>query len=252
MGRVRRVHHAGAPDSEHRVVLDRDESKHVVRVLRLGPGDAVSVFDGQGREWEGVLESTHGQEVRVCLGQELTRPVDPTLEVVLFQALCRPDRMEWAIQKATEVGVAEIRPIRSERVETREPGPARLERWRRIAMEACKQSGRRRVPRVELPGALPPAPPAGVLALVLGSSPASLPIGQYTLAEAPEAVWLAVGPEGGFSEEDRSLLDGRGWREAGLGPRTLRTETAGVVAATLVLHAWDDLGAERALPAPLG
>jgi len=252
VGRVRRVHHTGAPDSENGVVLDRDESKHVVRVLRLGPGDAVSVFDGRGREWEGVLESVDGQEVHVRLGRELTRPVDPTLEVVLFQALCRPDRMEWAIQKATEVGVAEIRPIRSERVETREPGSERLERWRRIALEACKQSGRRRVPPVEQPGELPPAPPAGILALVLGSGPDSLPIREYTLAARPDVVWLAVGPEGGFSEEDRSILEGRGWREAGLGPRTLRTETAGVVAAALVLHAWDDLGSDPAPPATSG
>ena len=249
---MRRVHRAGAPDFENAVALDRDESNHIVRVLRLGPGDAVSVFDGHGREWEGVVESVHGQQARVRLGRELTRPVDPTLEVVLFQALCRPERMEWAIQKATEVGITEIRPFRSERVETREPGPSRLERWRRIALEACKQSGRRRVPRVGQPGALPPTPPAGILALVLGSGPDSLPIGAYTLAARPEAVWLAVGPEGGFSGEDRSILSGRGWREAGLGPRTLRSETAGVVAAALVLHAWGDLGSQPARPTALG
>jgi 16S rRNA (uracil1498-N3)-methyltransferase len=243
MGRVRRVCHSGAPGPDKRVVLDPDESKHVVRVLRLHPGDAVSVFDGRGREWEGVLESVRGREVRVDLGGELMRPVEPTLEVVLFQALCRPDRMEWAIQKATEVGIAEIRPIRSERVEAREPGAARLERWRRIALEACKQSGRRRVPPVEPPGGLPPEPPDGVLGLVLGSGPDSVPLREYTLASRPDAVWLAVGPEGGFSEEDRSILKKPDWQEASLGPRTLRTETAGVVAATLVLHAWGDLGA---------
>jgi 16S rRNA (uracil1498-N3)-methyltransferase len=239
---VRRVHHAGAPGSESLVVLDRDESKHVLRVLRLGPGDAVSVFDGRGREWEGVLESVHGSEVRVRVGQELAGEIDPALEVVLFQALCRHDRMEWAIQKAAEIGIAEIRPIRSERVEAREPSVSRLERWQRIALEACKQSGRRRVPRVAPPIGLPPPAPDPTLALALGTGAHSTPFRAYTRGAPPGAVWVAVGPEGGFSDADLATLRERDWREAGLGPRTLRTETAGLVAATLVLHAWGDLG----------
>ncbi len=241
MGRMRRVHHPGTAGSGSIVALDRDESNHVARVLRLGPGEAVSVFDGQGREWEGVLQSVQATEVRVRLVRELEGVVDPALPVVLFQALCRHDRMEWAIQKAVEVGIGEIRPIRTERVEAREPSGARLERWRRIALEACKQSGRRRIPAVTSPTGLPPAPPGGTLALALGTGD-SPPLGATTAVSPPAAVWIAVGPEGGFTGGELSTLAARGWREAGLGPRTLRTETAGLIAATLVLHKWGDLG----------
>jgi 16S rRNA (uracil1498-N3)-methyltransferase len=242
VGRVRRVFHAGAGGPREAIVLDRAESKHVARVLRLGPGDAVSVFDGRGREWEGVLESVGEREVRVRLGAERTSAVEPPLDVVLFQALCRHDRMEWVIQKATEVGVAEIRPFRSERVEGPAPSGSRLERWRRIAVEACKQSGRRRVPEIRASDGLPPSPPEGITALALDGGAGSVPIGERLASEPPAGVWLAVGPEGGFSPSDRARLEAGGWVRVGLGPRTLRTETAGVVAAGILLHAWADLG----------
>lgn len=245
MSRTRRVYHGGGglgPDAE--IVLSRDESHHVLRVLRLGPGDPVSVFDGRGREWEGALVAHERDETRVRIGAEIGGAVDPTLEVVLFQALCRNERMEWTVQKATEVGVAAIRVVRTARVEHADRRGARLARWGRIALEAAKQSGRRHVPAVDEAGDPPPAPPAGTLGLILtvGGEPGVRPIADYLARPRPVAVWLGVGPEGGFDPMEDAAWRQRGWEAASLGPRTLRTETAGVVAATLVLHTWDDLG----------
>lgn len=247
MSRSRRIHHPGAPGpSEAEITLSREESHHLTRVLRSKPGDAVSVFDGGGREWEAVVSSVHGGSATVRLGAEITVSVEPTLEVVLFQALCRSDRMEWAIQKCTEVGVAGIRIFRSERVGGAELRRARPERWRRIALEAAKQSGRRRLPFVEEQGeGPPPSPPPGGLAVILTGTVAGAPIGGLLARPRPGSVWLAVGPEGGFSASETEDWRAAGWEPAHLGPRTLRTETAGVVAASLVLHVWDDLGKSR-------
>ena len=242
MSRVRRVHHPDAAAVDGEIVLSREESHHVARVLRLRPGDAVSVFDGRGREWEGALDSIHGDLARVRIGAEIRGRTDPGLEVVLFQSLCRADRMEWVIQKSTEIGVAAIRPIRTERVEGRAPDRHRLERWRRIALEACKQSGRRTVPEIADPDELPAEPPSSAVALLLASGAGHRPLSEYLVSRRPETVWLAVGPEGGFSAGEVVDRAAGGWSPAGLGPRVLRTETAGVVAATLVLHAFGDLG----------
>jgi len=236
------VHHgAGGLARDAEIVLSPEESHHVARVLRLRPGDAVAVFDGLGREWEGVVQSVERGAARVRVGEEILSAVEPTLDVVLFQALCRNDRMEWAIQKSTEVGVSAVRILRTARVEEAERRGAPLERWRRIALEAAKQSGRRRVPTVDVAEDLPPAV-SGTLALILTAGRPALAIGEYLLRPRPGAVWLAVGPEGGFTGPEVGAASGRGWEAAALGPRTLRTETAGVVAAALVLQAWDDVG----------
>jgi 16S rRNA (uracil1498-N3)-methyltransferase len=149
--------------------------------------------------------------------------------------------MEWAIQKATEVGVAAIHPLSGERAETPPPTPARLERWRRIALAACKQCGRRTVPRIEPFEALP-APGPGVVALLLDTGPSPRPITERIEASGGGAVWLAVGPEGGFSAGETARSVENGWLASGLGPRTLRAETAGVVAAAIVLNLRGDLG----------
>ena len=240
VSRERRVCHPGAVGTDAVVTLDSDEAHHVTRVLRLREGDALGVFDGRGREWEGVVVEAGRVGVRVRLDDERTDPVDPALEVVLYQGICRPDRMDWIVQKAVEVGASALRTVCTARSEVSRPSPARLERWRRIAREACKQSGRRRIPEVDDVEGLPPA--AGVFALALAPGPDVPPLGARLGAPRERAVWLAVGPEGGFGDEEVSDLTARGWRTASLGPRTLRTETAGLVACALVLHAWGDLG----------
>ena len=237
-----RVHHPGLPAEEDATIeLSSAEAHHVRRVLRLRDGDGLQVFDGHGRERSGVIEGGGASGVRVRLEAEIERPVEAPVEIVLFQSLCRPDRMEWVIQKATELGVGAVHPFPAERAEARLPTSGRLERWRRIAIEASKQSGRRRVPEIEPRDDLP-GPTPGTAAILLDAGEGSRPLGDVVAGPGEATVWIAVGPESGFTATEVQRWREKGWQAGHLGPRTLRTETAGLVAATIVLHRWGDLG----------
>jgi 16S rRNA (uracil1498-N3)-methyltransferase len=241
MGRLWRVHHPGAADAEGRLLdLEAHEADHVRRVLRLRPGDALGVFDGAGREWRASLVRCDATAVTVRLDEPRSAPVESPLPLALFQGECRPERLDWVVQKATEIGVSELRIVAGVTGRPRGPGD-RLSRWRRIAVEACKQSGRRRLPLIELAAELPPVEP-GTLGLLLDPLDGGAALGAVCAGHAPARVWLAVGAEEGFDAGRRSAALERGWRLAGLGPRTLRSETAGLVAAAIVLHLWADVG----------
>jgi 16S rRNA (uracil1498-N3)-methyltransferase len=236
----RRAFLAASPRPGERVDLDPDESHHVARVLRLKNGDALSVFDGKGGEWAATIDVAARDRVTVLVGEAFKGTVEPEIRVVLFQALARPEKIEWVLQKGTEVGVAEFRLVATERVELPSPAPARLARYARIVMEACKQCGRSLLPSLAL-GSLD-RPPDGVVAIVLAAGAGVAPIGTMLAGRRAHEVWIAVGPEGGFSEGELHALLSAGWGRASLGPRVLRTETAGAVAAAIVLHTWGDLG----------
>jgi 16S rRNA (uracil1498-N3)-methyltransferase len=241
MARIWRVYHhplPGTPGIE--VELSPEEGHHVQRVLRLTPGAALRLFDGRGVEWESRLLEVRPGRVRVTLERERTERVEASLQVVLFAGICRADRMEWMIQKSTEIGVARLHPVATSRSDAPPPGRKRLRRWRRIAIEAAKQSGRRIVPAIEPLDDLPAAERHP--ALLLHPGPESLPLGALLEGAAPPTVRLATGPESGFDGPELARWSERGWRQAALGPRTLRAETAGVVAASILLHAWGDLG----------
>jgi 16S rRNA (uracil1498-N3)-methyltransferase len=236
------VHHAPLPEERDAIVrLDSHESHHVRRVLRLREGDVLSVFDGAGREWSAVIEGVAEGRVELRLASPLEGEVEPEVDVALYQAVCRSQRMEWVIQKAVELGVAAIHPVPAERAEARPPSASRLDRWRRIALEACKQCGRRRCPAV-VPVDAPPAAEPGVLPLLLDPDDKAAPLGDVLNGAQVRRVWLAVGPESGFSDGERGRFRDLGWQACGLGPRTLRTETAGIAAAAIVLHRLGDLG----------
>ncbi len=238
-----RVHHPELPDAGGgRIELSAEESHHVQRVLRLRPGDPLTVFDGQGHEWSAVIEAAARGSVRVRLESPLDNRVEPELELVLCQALCPPARMEWLIQKVTEVGVSAVVVFGAARSGSSSATPRLLGRWRRIALEAAKQSGRTRVPRIESCARLPSPPAERGLGLLLDPAEDVPPIGGLLPPSPPRAVWLAVGPEGGFELREIELLTGEGWQRARLGPRTLRADTAGLVAAAILLHRWGDLG----------
>lgn len=234
-----RVIHPRAGEGEEELVLDPEESHHLSRVLRLRAGETVGVFDGTGREWEATVVAPDPKGTRVHRGRELGGRPDSALRVALAQALGRPDHVEWALQKGTEIGIAEFALFPALRSEGPLPSPSRLARWRKIVLEACKQSGRRVVPPVELRDALPR--PDGA-SLLLSTEEDAPPLARV-LAPFPDGpVSLAVGPEGGFEKAESASLADLGWTTASLGPRTLRTETAGPVAAAIVLHLRGDLG----------
>lgn len=245
---VRRAFLAATPATGDHAELDADESHHVARVLRLKAGDALAVFDGKGGEWEATIEAASRDRVTIVVGAARGGEVEPALRVVVFQALTRPEKIEWVLQKGTEIGVSAFTLVASRRVEAPPPSPSRLSRYERIVMEACKQCRRRILPALTL-GSLEP-PGEGVVAILLAHAAWTCSLGTVLAVPKPKAVWIAVGPEGGFSEDEIEAAVSSGWRRASLGPRVLRTETAGAVAAAIVLHTWGDLGSTTVSPVP--
>jgi 16S rRNA (uracil1498-N3)-methyltransferase len=251
MSRLWRIHCPNLPASGGATVeLTRQEGEHLRRVLRLGRGDPVVVFDGIGGEWRAKIVQCERRRVAVRLLEPLPHGAEPELDVRVFQALCKPERLDWLVQKATEVGVRAVCFFHAERSGPQRATPNRVARWRRIAVEACKQSGRSLVPEVELLERPPAELPSGDVGLLLDPSPGTVPLAARCAAAgpAPGGVRLAVGPEGGLEPGEIEAWTRAGWQRTGLGPRVLRAETAGVVAASILLHLWGDLGSRSAPP----
>ena len=220
-----------APQS--RISLPDDAAHHAMRVLRLEPGDAVILFDGRGGEYAARLVAAGRDRVAAETGEHHALERESPLEVTLVQAISSSEKMDFTIQKATELGVAAIQPLLSAKslvrlAEGREA--KKLERWRRVAVAACEQCGRNRVPDVREPVALeryrPPQAAAKVLLSPAGTAKLS------TLARNPSfsPLVLAVGPEAGFSAEEEKMLAREGFVPVRLGARVLRTETAALAA----------------------
>lgn len=219
------------------LTLPEDVAHHLVRVLRSEPGTRFALFNGEGGAWEAELvEAGKKSAVARLLAHS---PVDrqSPLHTHLGQVMSKGDRMDYAIQKATELGVSEITPLTSERCELRLRGEERadkkLEHWRRVAMAACEQCGRNRLPLIHEPLSLAEwqAQVRADLKLVLAPAVAgALP------GDKVGSVALLVGPEGGLSDAEIRASEAAGFRPWQLGPRVLRTETA-PVAALAVLQA---------------
>ena len=219
------------------------QAHHAARVLRLKPGEPVTLFDGAGVEYAAVIAAVSGARVTVTIGG--SRPVDreSPLPVTLAQAVSSGDRMDYTLQKAVELGVTAIQPLTSRRSVVRlaaERGERRLAHWRRIVAGACEQSGRNRVPPVAAPAALTDwlgrssAHPG--LRLLLSPRAAA----RLRELPRPDAVVLLAGPEGGLAPEEERRAEQAGFRPVRLGPRVLRTETAAVAALAAMQALWGD------------
>jgi 16S rRNA (uracil1498-N3)-methyltransferase len=244
---------AGALDavSGDSVLVQGEEHHHLSRVLRLRAGDAVSLFDGAGRGFMGNIESIEKHQTRVRLTAPDDRTVEPRFRLVLLQGIPQHDRMDVVIQKTTEIGVAAIVPIIAARTVLR-PGRegrwGRLDRWRRVASEAARQSGRLRVPEIAEPiawgdflGGIEEAPHLARL-LLDPETPPGAAEERFALGAHHRSALLAVGPEGGWSHPEVVAGRERGFSRMGLGPRILRTETAGIVAVALILFLAGEMG----------
>ena len=233
-------------------MFDAEETRHLARVLRLAPGDVVQVVDGQGTEFMVRLELV---EARSATGTILARSSSHTespLAVTLAQGVPKGDKMEWVVRTVTELGVARIVPLLTERTIVRlEPGRwrDRVRRWQRVAKEASKQCGRAVIPTVETPCSIQEFAQvewSADLALCLweGAQRGLSEVLENTPARVASAV-LVVGPEGGLARREVEALETRGFEIAGLGPRILRTETAGPVAVSLLQARFGNLGGPR-------
>lgn len=229
-----------APLSLGEQELPEAQAHYIGRVLRMAEGDAVQLFDGSGQEYRGQLLEVGKKRVRVELSEQFAGQVESPLHIHLGQGLSRGERMDWAIQKATELGVNEITPIVSERCEVRlkdERADKRLAHWRQIAISACEQCGRSRVPVIHAPL---------ILSDWLKQSDAELKLVLHPVAEPlvshakPASLAFLVGPEGGLTENEVDQAKAAGFHAARLGPRVLRTETAPVVALAVAQQLWGD------------
>jgi 16S rRNA (uracil1498-N3)-methyltransferase len=245
--RIPRVHLAQPLRVDTDVELPTAACEHLVRVLRLSEGAPLTLNNGDGMDYRATLIDIGKRGARARIAGTSENRAESPLRVVLAQALARGEKMDWVIQKAVELGVAAIQPIVTERTEVRldaERAGKRLAHWRGVAVAACEQSGRALVPAILEPVSLA-AYAAGIEseAIRLALDPDGDPIGQVlgNRAEANASpIHLVIGPEGGLSERDHAQLRAAGFRGLRLGPRILRTETAGLAAlAALQLLAGD-------------
>lgn len=240
--RVTRVHVDQPLEPGARLELPAEAAGHLVRVLRLRPGDGFVLFNGDGRDFEATVLAADKRGLQVEVGQGRAVDRESPFRLVLLQGVARGEKMDLILQKATELGVAAVLPLFSERSEVKLDGARadrRLAHWRAVVASACGQSGRARVPDVAAPATLAAvldSIPAGGLRLLLDPDGGlALP----ALSPPPgQPAYLAIGPEGGWSPRDRGQLQEAGFEGLRLGPRILRTETAGLaaIAALQVLH----------------
>ncbi|HEY1070752.1 MAG TPA: 16S rRNA (uracil(1498)-N(3))-methyltransferase [Thermomonas sp.] len=226
------------------IALPEDVAVHLVRVLRLQPGDACVLFNGDGHDYDARLLAAGKREARAEILATRTVENESPLRITLLQGIARGEKMDWILQKATELGVARIVPVDSERSEVKldaARAEKRLSHWREVVVSACEQSGRAVVPEV-----LPPQPLARGAALREGRGFVLDPVAAHTLASLQGnplgACTLAIGPEGGWSPRDHEQLQAAGYEGLRLGPRVLRTETAGIAAISALQALAGDLG----------
>lgn len=238
-----RFHFPEALPQTAEVVLPQAIAHHALRVLRLRDGDALVLFDGSGGEVAARLQ-VRGRDAVALLGARRDNDRESPFFVELAQALPAGDKMDWVVQKAVELGAGAIQPLVAERSVLRlsgERAERRLAHWRQVAVAACEQCGRNRVPEVR---------PLRTLAQWLDEGSALpgyvlAPDGEAGFDDAPgklssPGLRLAVGPEGGWSDAELARLRAGGCRAVRLGPRVLRTETAGLAALAVLQARWGD------------
>ncbi len=241
--RIPRFYTEQALAPQQTVVLEPAPSHHLLKVLRLQPGDPALLFNGDGKEYRAVLESSKGKQAYLAVGGTSEPLRESRLHISLGQGISRGERMDLVVQKAVELGVNEITPLWTRRSQVQLSGQRldkRLEHWRGIAQSACEQSGRVRMPACK---------PALALADWLGNSGSE---GRGIILD-PEAVAtlrdiepltrvrVLIGPEGGLEQEEVQSAAAAGFQRVRLGPRILRTETAALATLAALQTLWGDL-----------
>lgn len=233
--------------------LARDSAAHVAKVLRARSGDELVLFNGDGREFTGAIETVKGSRVFAAIGAVRIVDRESPFKVTLVQCVPRGDRMDFIVQKATELGVERIVPVMSQRSVVRlEPAQAASKQahWRAVTISACEQCGRNRLPCIETPLPLlnylgaASASASNVLRLALQPGRADETQRAASMAHITSPVtgaFIAIGPEGGFAPEELDAFDLSRFSRLGLGPRVLRTETAAIVAIALVQARFGDM-----------
>lgn len=232
-------------ESGLRLPLPEAAFRHLVQVLRMGPGERLQVFDGRGNEFEAQLDSISKREAWVLLADAVVPVMESALHLTLAQSVSRGERMDYTLQKAVELGVAAIQPLLTARSVVRldaERSDRKLDHWQGVIVSACEQCGRATLPAlhatVRYPDWLAQSGVSGALCLTLD------PEAELSLRDLQPAtrIVLLVGPEGGLSGDELAQAREAGFKGIRLGPRILRTETAGVAALAAIQTLWGDLG----------
>ena len=249
---IHRVHRFFAPaldPGDETVTLPRDEAEHLTRVLRLGVGDTVSVFDGRGREFLARVASVQRRHVRVQLLSRAEPAAEPVVALTLVQAVLKGDKMDDVVRDAVMLGAVAIQPLVTRRTEVTVASlikGARVDRWRRVAVASVKQSRRATVPDVRTPLTLESylEEPAAALRIMLvepGTPAQPEPLAAFRGAPIPQDAAVLVGPEGGWLEVECELARTRGVRLVTLGARTLRADAVAIAALSVLQFLWGDL-----------
>lgn len=227
----------------NRIELDDDAAHYLRSVLRLKPQQSIVLFNGNGGEYSGLLSEVSRKAVRIEIQRFIDRDVESPLSIRLGLGISRGDRMDWAVQKAVELGATELTPLITERCVIKfdhDKKQQRLQHWKHIIQHAAEQSGRTRLPSLQ--------PITDIDAWLVKQSGLRIYLDPYAEASLAKlqphdnSVTLLTGPEGGFSERERQLAQQIGFTAIKLGARILRTETAALSALTAVQTLWGDFG----------
>lgn len=246
--RIPRIYSNQPLSSGQSLILEEDPSRHIAKVLRMQAGRELVLFNGEGGEYRATIAEVGKKRVTVNLGEHSTVERESPLQIDLAIGISRGERFDWVLQKATELGVTRILPLLTERTEVKLNGDRlqkKLHHWRQIAVSACEQCQRNRLPQIAEPlrltGWLAAQEEgdgrANPLKLVLHHR-SNQGLNEY---QPPQAVTLLIGPEGGLSDEEIQLALNSGFQALTLGPRVFRTETAPVVGLSLIQYLWGDL-----------
>ncbi len=236
---------SGALINGSEIELDADRARYLGKVLRMRVGDALTIFNGEGPEWPAHITHISKNSLTLALGENAHAGTESALKIHLVQGISRGERMDFVVQKATELGVKRITPILTEYgVVKLNPDRAekRREHWQKIASSACEQSGRTRLPLIDTPVPLKNwfgSKPENVGAELILAPGATTSLASIA---APETkVCVMIGPEGGFSISEYADAEVSGFNAVSLGPRIMRTESAAIATMAVLQSLWGDL-----------
>jgi 16S rRNA (uracil1498-N3)-methyltransferase len=240
--RIQRVYTGQSLHSGLEIALEEESSHHLLHVLRLQSGDTISLFSGAGQEFDATISEISKQGASIAVGSLTREETPPKLSIHLMLGISRGERMDFALQKATELGVNHITPVFTKRcvVKLNEKKRAsRMDHWQKVIVNACEQSGRILLPQLDQPVDISSAVAnqTAHTALMLDHRSSK------TLSEIKKpkgSVLILVGPEGGLSAEERKLSKGSGFTGIKLGPRVMRTETAPLATIAAIQTLWGD------------
>ena len=243
MARVPRIFHPAPLQGQHELRLDDQAAQHVAKVLRLGTGAELVLFDGRGGQYRANILAVERREVRVRLGNFEAVEIESPLQITLAQGVSKGERMDFTIQKAVELGVSRIVPLDTERSVVNLKGERRekkMAHWQGVIISACEQCGRNHLPELlpwqGLSQWLERGPDGQGLLLDHRA-----PTGLADLGELRD-ITLLIGPEGGLAPQEREQAYLAGYQGLRLGPRVLRTETASLAAIAVLQARLGDLG----------